>query len=171
MEKSYVTKTENGYHLTGSRVSLDSIVYDWLSGLAPESIVANFPTLTLEQVNGAVAYYLVQRLLPVLDWHRPFSLDVFQGQVEQLEDRFIVRKEAPIFDDLAQRVVQRFNRVGRVDHPPDLCRELEERNDARPMIPPTAPDHWIAAAPLLLELCQRAFRHFRRRSRVDRFER
>lgn len=61
MGKSYVTKTENGYHLTGSRVSLDSIVYDWLSGLAPESIVANFPTLTLEQINGAVAYYLAHR--------------------------------------------------------------------------------------------------------------
>jgi hypothetical protein len=31
--KSYVTKPEDdGYRLTGSRVSLDSIVYDWSNG-------------------------------------------------------------------------------------------------------------------------------------------
>ena len=61
MEKSYVTQTENGYRLTGSRVSLDSIVQDWLSGLSPESIVENFETLSLEQVYGAVTYYLSHR--------------------------------------------------------------------------------------------------------------
>ncbi len=61
MEKSYVTQTESGYRLTDSRVSLDSIVYDWLSGLSPESIVDNFETLSLEQVYGAVAYYLAHK--------------------------------------------------------------------------------------------------------------
>jgi hypothetical protein len=61
MEKSYVTKIEDGYRLTGSRVSLDSIVYDWWNGLSPESIVENFPTLTLEQVFGAITYYLAHR--------------------------------------------------------------------------------------------------------------
>ena len=61
MENGYVTKTENGYHLTGSRVSLDSIAYDWLNGLSPEAIVENFETLSLEQVYGAIAYYLAHR--------------------------------------------------------------------------------------------------------------
>lgn len=61
MEKSYVTKTETGYRVTDSRVSLDSIVYDWLSGLSPESIVDNFETLSLEQVYGAVTYYLAHK--------------------------------------------------------------------------------------------------------------
>lgn len=62
MEKSYVTRLENGaYRLAGSRVSLDSIVYDWLSGLSPESIVENFETLNLEQVYGAITYYLAHR--------------------------------------------------------------------------------------------------------------
>ncbi len=61
MEKSYVTKIEDGYRLTGSRVSLDSIVYDWWNGLSPESIVENFETLTLEQVYGAIAFYLAYR--------------------------------------------------------------------------------------------------------------
>lgn len=61
MEKNYVTQSESGYRLTGSRVSLDSIVYDWLSGLSPESIVENFETLSLEQVYGAVTYYLAHK--------------------------------------------------------------------------------------------------------------
>ena len=61
MEKKYVTKSESGYHITGSRVSLDSIVYDWRDGLSPESIVENFGTLTLEQVYGAITYYLAHQ--------------------------------------------------------------------------------------------------------------
>jgi uncharacterized protein (DUF433 family) len=62
MEKSYVTKLEDGgYRLTDSRVSLDSIVYDWRDGLSPESIAQNFDTLTLEQVYGAITYYLAHR--------------------------------------------------------------------------------------------------------------
>jgi uncharacterized protein (DUF433 family) len=61
MEKRYVTQTESGYRITGSRVSLDSVVYDFLSGLSPESIVENYDTLTLEQVYGAITYYLAHR--------------------------------------------------------------------------------------------------------------
>lgn len=61
MEKSYVTQAEGGYRVMGSRVSLDSIVYDFLSGLSPESIVNNYDTLTLEQVYGAITYYLAHR--------------------------------------------------------------------------------------------------------------
>lgn len=61
MEKSYVRKTEGGYQITGSRVSLDSVVYDFLSGLSPESIVDNYDTLTLGQVYGAITYYLAHR--------------------------------------------------------------------------------------------------------------
>ena len=62
MEKSYVTQTEDGYRIATSRVSLDSVVYDFLSGLSPESIVDNYDTLTLEQVYGAITYYLAHRV-------------------------------------------------------------------------------------------------------------
>ena len=61
MEKSYVTHTEGDYRIATSRVSLDSVVYDFLSGLSPESIVDNYDTLTLEQVYGAITYYLAHR--------------------------------------------------------------------------------------------------------------
>jgi uncharacterized protein (DUF433 family) len=58
MGKRYVIRTSGGYRVAGSRVSLDSVVYDYLSGLSPESIVEDYDTLTLEQVFGALAYYL-----------------------------------------------------------------------------------------------------------------
>jgi hypothetical protein len=39
-------------------VALDSIVRRFWEGDAPESMVQSFPALTLEQVYGAIAYYL-----------------------------------------------------------------------------------------------------------------
>jgi uncharacterized protein (DUF433 family) len=61
METSYVIEADGAYKITGSRVSLDSVVYDFLSGLSPESIADNYDTLTLEQVYGAITYYLAHR--------------------------------------------------------------------------------------------------------------
>jgi uncharacterized protein (DUF433 family) len=62
MEKSYVEQREGGYWIAGTRVSLDSIVLAFLQGLSPETIASEcFPTLTLERIYGAIAYYLAHR--------------------------------------------------------------------------------------------------------------
>jgi len=61
METSYVMEVDGAYRITGSRVSLDSVVYDFLSGLSPERIADNYDTLTLEQVYGTITYYLAHR--------------------------------------------------------------------------------------------------------------
>lgn len=61
MEKLYVAQTDGGYRIADSRVSLDSVVCDFLSGLSPEGIADNYDTLTLEQVFGAVTYYLAHQ--------------------------------------------------------------------------------------------------------------
>ena len=61
MPMEYVERFESGYRVAGSRVSLDSIVYAFLRGESPEGIAESFPALTLEQVYGAVAYYLAHR--------------------------------------------------------------------------------------------------------------
>ena len=58
MSRNYITQVEGAYRIAGTRVSLDSVVYAWLSGLSPESIVDSYPVLTLEEVHGALAYYL-----------------------------------------------------------------------------------------------------------------
>ncbi|NJN57493.1 MAG: DUF433 domain-containing protein [Leptolyngbyaceae cyanobacterium SL_5_9] len=56
--KSYVEYRNDAYWVQGTRISLDSIVYAFQRGLSPESIVQSFPLLTLEQVYGAIAFYL-----------------------------------------------------------------------------------------------------------------
>lgn len=61
MSQEYVTNINGAYRLTNTRVSLDSIVYAWRGGLSPESIVDDFPVLTLEQVYGAIAFYLAHQ--------------------------------------------------------------------------------------------------------------
>jgi uncharacterized protein (DUF433 family) len=58
MAKEYVEQRDGGYWVTGTRVSLDSIVYAFLRGSAPESIAQSFPVLKLEEVYGAITYYL-----------------------------------------------------------------------------------------------------------------
>jgi uncharacterized protein (DUF433 family) len=59
--KSYVAYRNEGYWVEGTRISLDSVVYAFQKGLSPESIVHSFPLLTLEQVYGAIAFYLANR--------------------------------------------------------------------------------------------------------------
>jgi uncharacterized protein (DUF433 family) len=61
MSKDYVTQIDGAYRITGTRISLDSVVYAFLNGQTPESIVDSFPLLTLEQVYGALAHYLAHQ--------------------------------------------------------------------------------------------------------------
>jgi len=56
--KRYIQQRENGYWIEETRISLDSVVYAFLNGESPESIAQNFPLLMLEQVYGAITFYL-----------------------------------------------------------------------------------------------------------------
>ena len=61
MAKEYIEKRNGGYYVVGNRVSLDSIVYAFLDGNSPESIVEAFSSLSLEEVYGGIAFYLANR--------------------------------------------------------------------------------------------------------------
>ena len=62
MEKGYVEEHDGGYWVSGTRVSLDSVVLAFQQGRSAEVIVREcFPILTLEQVYGSIAYYLAHR--------------------------------------------------------------------------------------------------------------
>ncbi len=72
LTKQYIERHEGIYQIMGSRVSLDSIVYEFRKGrLAlratlkelPEGILQNFPTLSLEQIYGAIASKAIAILL------------------------------------------------------------------------------------------------------------
>src|SRR5882762_1208664 len=88
MEHSaYVEHRNGGFYVAGTRVSLDSIVYSFKAGDSPETIRQNFCSLSLEQVYGAITFYLtherevdaniregeerIQRLVPPLNESRP----------------------------------------------------------------------------------------------------
>jgi uncharacterized protein (DUF433 family) len=59
---SYVSQTAEGsWRIADSRVSLDSVVLAYLEGQSPETIADEFPTLSLEQIHGALAFYLRHR--------------------------------------------------------------------------------------------------------------
>ncbi|MBP0017396.1 MAG: DUF433 domain-containing protein [Cyanobacteria bacterium SBLK] len=59
--KPYIEQKEGCYRILGKRVSLDSIVYAFLNGNSPESIAQSFPALTLEEIYGAITFYLANR--------------------------------------------------------------------------------------------------------------
>src|SRR6266446_6779331 len=58
MSKEYVTLNDGVYRIGGTRVSLDSVIYAYRRGASAESIQRSFPSLSLEQVHGALAFYL-----------------------------------------------------------------------------------------------------------------
>jgi uncharacterized protein (DUF433 family) len=61
MTKEYVEQRDGGYWVRGTRVSLDSVIHAFLGGQTAESIAQSFPVLSLEQVYGAIAFYLANR--------------------------------------------------------------------------------------------------------------
>jgi uncharacterized protein (DUF433 family) len=58
MENDYVAQRDGGYWIKGTRISLDSIVCAFNRGAAPESIKRSFPLLRLEEIYGAITFYL-----------------------------------------------------------------------------------------------------------------
>ena len=61
MTKDYVEQREGGFYISGSRVSLASVVHAFLRGESPEDIADAYPAIGLEQVFGAVTFYLANR--------------------------------------------------------------------------------------------------------------
>ncbi|MFZ0960311.1 MAG: DUF433 domain-containing protein [Terriglobia bacterium] len=76
MAREYVEYRDGGYHVIGSRVSLESVIGLFLNGASPETIVDEFPTLSLEQVYGAVTFYLADRS----------KIDAYLAESEKLWD-------------------------------------------------------------------------------------
>lgn len=98
VNETYIERENECYRITGTRVSLDSIVYAFLDGDSPETIAQSFPVLTLEQVYGAIAYYLAHR--EEVDAHLRFEEADFE------EKRRLAREQNP-------QLHQRFEEIRR----------------------------------------------------------
>lgn len=99
--KDYVNKIEGAYRIADSRVSLDSVVYAWRDGLSLESIRENFPVLSLEEVYGAITFYLanqeeIDKYLSQseaeFETARQRSIEQLRQNKPQLHERLIAQK-------------------------------------------------------------------------------
>jgi uncharacterized protein (DUF433 family) len=62
VNKSYVCQDEHGVMRVGNtRVMLDSVVAAFAQGHSAETIAQQYPSLSLEEVYGAIAYYLANK--------------------------------------------------------------------------------------------------------------
>ncbi|BAS54951.1 hypothetical protein NIES2135_57830 [Leptolyngbya boryana NIES-2135] len=104
LAKSYIEQRETGYWVVGTRISLDSIVYAFLDGESPESIAQNFPLLSLEQVYGAIAFYLANRKL--IDAY----LEAGEAEFQQLQQD-CKEKNPLLYEKLKAAQAQKHNAV------------------------------------------------------------
>ena len=65
IQKNYIRDVDGAVRVGAVDVSLDSVVMAFQDGLAPEAIQLQYPALTLEEVYGAITYYLANR--PIVD--------------------------------------------------------------------------------------------------------
>jgi uncharacterized protein (DUF433 family) len=85
MDRDFVERRDDGFYLVGSRVPLAVVVREFRNGQSPEAIRWAFPTLSLEQVYGAITFYL---------GHKDEVDDDIAAR-ERVEDAFSDEHQAP----------------------------------------------------------------------------
>ena len=61
MVEQYIDQRDGNYYVAGTRISLDSIIHSFRRGETPETICQNLELLRLEEVYGAITYYLANQ--------------------------------------------------------------------------------------------------------------
>lgn len=86
MDRLIVERRDDSFYIAGSRVPLAAIVREFQDGQSPEAIRLAFPTLTLEQVYGAITFYLGHKN----------EVDSDVAVRESVEDAFSETQKAPV---------------------------------------------------------------------------
>lgn len=86
--QTYVEERDGGYYIAGTRISLDSIVYAFQAGEAPEEILRSFPMAgPLVRIYGAITFYLE-------------NTEKVEAYLKEQEERWeALRRERPKSDD------------------------------------------------------------------------
>ncbi|MGB7552871.1 MAG: DUF433 domain-containing protein [Candidatus Korobacteraceae bacterium] len=100
MAKEYIEERDGNYYVAGTRVSLDSIVYAFHRGESAEAICQNFEVLRLEEVYGAIAYYLAH--------HSDIDAYLIRQNEKWVEGR---RHAEPLPVDLRERLMRARNEL------------------------------------------------------------
>ena len=80
----YIEVRDGALRIAGTRVSLDSVVAHFQEGRTPEQIAHSFPTVTLAQAYGAIAYYVDNQ--KVIDDHIAEIEREFERRVRPLSE-------------------------------------------------------------------------------------
>jgi uncharacterized protein (DUF433 family) len=85
MSREFVERRDDSFYLVGSRVPLAHLVREFQQGELPEAIRSHYPTLSLEQVYGAITFYLGAK--------EEVESDI--AERERVEDEFTKTHPAP----------------------------------------------------------------------------
>jgi uncharacterized protein (DUF433 family) len=92
--QDYVEQREGGFYITGTRISLDSVVSPFQNGASPESILRSLPQIgSLEKVYGAITFYLANRE----------SVEAYLRDQERLANA-VEANQAPLPQTLAEKL-------------------------------------------------------------------
>jgi uncharacterized protein (DUF433 family) len=83
MHSEYIEQRNGGYYISGTRISLDSVVSSFNAGQSPESIQEDFPSLKRSQIYGAIAFYLDHQA--EIDQYLAETEQEFEGRAIPLE--------------------------------------------------------------------------------------
>ena len=85
MTREFVERRDGSFYLIGSRLPLAHLVREFQQGELPEAIRSHYPTLSLEQVYGAITFYLGHK--------SEVEIDIVER--ERAEDEFTKTHPAP----------------------------------------------------------------------------
>ena len=85
MDRDFVESRDGSFYLIGSRVPLAHLVREFQHGESPEAIRSHYSTLSLEQVYGAITFYLGHK--------SEVEIDIVER--ERAEDEFTKTHPAP----------------------------------------------------------------------------
>jgi len=83
--------------LTGSRVPLDTVIYEFNQGATPEQIQDSFPSISLHTIYGAIAFYLEHQV--AVDEY----LRQREQEAEELRHKIESRSEVAAFRERLRR--------------------------------------------------------------------
>jgi uncharacterized protein (DUF433 family) len=106
--EDYFDFFENPYaiRLKGHRIGLEHIVERYQKGCAPEQIAQDFPEAPLEQIYGAITYYL----------HNKAQVDEYMAEIDQFVEeqvRLAQANPSPIRQKMLQ-VKEQWRKEGRI---------------------------------------------------------
>src|SRR5215831_19789634 len=85
MNREFVERCDGSFYLAGTRVPLAHLVREFQHGELPEAIRSHYPTLSLEQVYGAITFYLGSKA----------EVEADIAERERVEDDFADAHPAP----------------------------------------------------------------------------